>query len=83
MTDFNSEGWSKILEVFPDIDFTKELEEKPELSKYLAGSINQNSMKLDNPLDLPECPILDEDFSKYILLNGLPKCDEAKAAKLT
>ena len=43
----SSESWAKILEVFPDMDFTSELEENPELSKYLRGSINQYGVGLE------------------------------------
>ena len=45
MTDFNSEGWSKILEIFPDIDFTKEPyksmvdQTDPEYSKRMIRTI--------------------------------------------
>ena len=39
-------------------------------------------MGLENPLESAACPQLDGDFSKLVLLNGLPVCDEAKAAKL-
>ena len=34
-------------------------------------------------MDLKEAPTLDSDFSKWVLLNGLPKCDEKKSVKLT
>ena len=29
-----------------------------------------------------DAPTLDSDFSKFIIMNGLPKCDEKKADKL-
>ena len=32
---------------------------------------------------MKEAPKLDSDFSKWVLLNGLPKCDEKKSVKLT
>lgn len=31
---------------------------------------------------MKEAPKLDDDFSKYIILNGIPKCDEKKLEKL-
>mmetsp|Transcript_216 Transcript_216/g.392 ORF Transcript_216/g.392 Transcript_216/m.392 type:complete len:732 (+) Transcript_216:22-2217(+) len=80
--NLDCEGWTKIVEIFPEMDFSKELEEKPELSKYLRGSINQLSTLVEPPLSLKEAPELDSDFSKYIVINGLPLCDEKKAQKL-
>ena len=38
---------------------------------------------MQNPRTLPDAPKLDEDFSKYILINNLPKCDAEKSKKLT
>lgn len=64
------------------MDFTEELQEKPELAKYMRNAINAKSLGLEAPLESPQAPKLDNDFSKFILLNGLPKCDEKKAAKL-
>ena len=81
--DLNNEGWSKILKIYPEMDFTKELEENDQLSKYLRDAINKNSLGLENPLEEPDCPKLDDDFSKMILMNGLPKCDEKKASRFT
>jgi hypothetical protein len=31
---------------------------------------------------MPNRPKLDDDFSKFIVLNGLPKCDAKKSEKL-
>ena len=81
--DLECEGWAKILNVFPDMDFTAELNEKPELAAYLKNAINSQSMGLEQSDDLPECPKMDNDFSRHIIINGLPKCDAKKAAKLT
>ena len=80
--DIECEGWNKILEIYPDMDFSKELQEKPELQKYMRGAINQKSLGLTNPLKSKEAPVLDNDFSKFVLLNGLPKVNEEKAEKL-
>lgn len=82
--DIECEGWSAILQIYPDMDFTQECEDNPELKAYLVGAINANSVGLENPLELPECPKLDNDFSKMVLLNGLPICkSEEKWMKLT
>jgi len=81
--DIDCEGWSKILKVFPEMEFSKELEEKPELASYLRNAINTKAQDVEEPEELKECPKLDNDFSKFIILNGLPKCDEKKASKLT
>lgn len=80
--DLECEGWSKILEIFPDMEFADELSEQPELGKYLKSSINTKSVGIDRPQELPDRPKLDDDFSKFIVLNGLPKCDLKKSEKL-
>jgi len=36
---------------------------------------------LECPLDTKEAPKLDTDYSKYIIMTGLPVCDEAKSLK--
>jgi hypothetical protein len=81
--DLECEGWARILEIFPDMDFTSELEEQPELGGYLKAAINAKSVGIDHPQELPDRPKLDDDFSKFIVLNGLPKCDTKKSEKLT
>lgn len=80
--DIECEGWAKILKVFPDMDFSAELEANPDLTKYLRDSINTLAQEAEDPMQDKECPKLDNDFSRHILMNGLPKCDEKKAAKL-
>ena len=80
--DLECEGWAKILEIFPEMDFAAELEEQPELGKYLKSAINTKSVAIDRPSELPDRPKLDDDFSKFIVLNGLPKCDAKKSEKL-
>ena len=80
--DIDCEGWSAILQIYPKMNFDQECEENPKLQTYFKGAINTNSVGLENPLELPECPNLDNDFSKLVLLNGMPKCEPKKAEKL-
>ena len=47
--DLECEGWSKILEIFPDMNFSEELEAQPELAKYLRGAINAKSTGIEHP----------------------------------
>jgi hypothetical protein len=82
MDNIDSEGWKQILNVFPEMDFTEELAEKPTLSNYLRSSINKFSLNIDDPLESETCPKLDTDFSKFIILNGLPKAKPDKLQKL-
>lgn len=37
---------------------------------------------MEDPRKRADAPKLDEDFSKYFLINNLPKCNEAKSKKL-
>ena len=41
-----------------------------------------NVNQVEDPRKRPDAPKLDEDFSKYFLINNLPKCNEAKSKKL-
>jgi hypothetical protein len=54
------------------MDFTAELTETPDLGNFLRDSINKHSLNVTDPLLDPACPPLDRDFSKFIILNGLP-----------
>jgi hypothetical protein len=47
--DLECEGWARILEIFPEMSFTDELNEQPELAKYLKSAINTKSMGMDRP----------------------------------
>lgn len=44
--DIDCEGWSKILKVFPDMDFSTELQDKPELATYLRNAINSKALEM-------------------------------------
>lgn len=39
--DIDCEGWQKILELFPDMNFDEECVENPKIQKYLRSAINQ------------------------------------------
>lgn len=62
--DIECEGWSKILEIFPKMDFTEELAATPELAKYMRPAINFHSKEIEHPETLKDAPKLDSDFSK-------------------
>ena len=80
--DIECEGWSRILKVFPEMDFKDFLTEKPELTKYIKDAINKRALDAQDPEEDKALPKLDNDFSKIILINNLPVCDEKKASKL-
>ena len=65
------------------MDFSAELTAQPELGTYMRAALNFNSQGLEHPNSMKEAPTLDNDFSKWVLLNGLPKCVESKSVKLT
>ena len=81
--DIDCEGWARILKVFPEMDFTDVLSESPELAPFIKDAINKKALDMEDPEQDKNLPKLDNDFSKIILLNGLPVCDEKKAEKLT
>lgn len=78
-----SEAFRKLTNYYPGLNFDKEIEQNPELADYIRSACASNVNQVDNPRTRPDAPKLDEDFSKYFLINNLPKCDEAKSKKLT
>ena len=64
------------------MNFTQELEDMPEIAPYLRDAINNKYQDMQDPEEDPKLPKLDNDFSKIMLLNGLPKCDRKKSEKL-
>jgi len=38
--DIDCEGWQKILEYFPEMNFDEECVENPKIQKYLRSAIN-------------------------------------------
>ena len=67
-----NEGWEKLKEFFPELDFTEELKEKPRLWESLRRSISAVAPKIVPPLTNSDAPKLDDDFSMYFVINNLP-----------
>lgn len=65
------------------MDFSAELTKNPNLASYMNGALNFHSQGLEKPDEMKDAPKLDSDFSKWVLINGLPKCNEEKSKKLT
>lgn len=76
------EELEKLIEYYPDINFTDILTEKPHLAEFFQKQIQIEAAKVTDPLLNPNAPKLDEDFSNYFVINNLPKCEEAKVSKL-
>ena len=78
-----SDSYNRLKRMFPELDFSAELAENPELAEYVRQACINVVNNVDEPLSKPDAPKLNEDFSKYFVINNLPKCDEARAKKLT
>ena len=78
----DTDHFKKIKKLYPGLNFDKELEEKPELAEYIRSACAYMSNGLEDPNKSANVPKLDKDFSKYFVVNNLPKCDEAKSKKL-
>ena len=76
------EEFVKLRQSFPEMDFTEELRERPHLAEFLQKQIQFEAAKVTEPLNSPNAPKLNEDFSNYFMINNLPKCEEAKVGKL-
>ena len=78
----DSEAYKRITSFYPEIDFKEEIAKNEELADFIRSACAQNVNQIDNPRVRPDAPKLDEDFSKYFIINNLPKCNEAKSKKL-
>lgn len=79
----DSEYFRRLTNYFPDLTFDNEISQNVELADFIRTSCASNANQVENPRLRADAPKLDEDFSKYFLINNLPKCDAAKSVKLT
>lgn len=70
-------------EQLPGLDFKEEIEKNPELEDYIYKECLLYGATFVHPLKREEAPKLDENFSSYFMLCGLPKVDDVKRSKLT
>lgn len=77
-----SEAFDKLKRLFPELNFEEELKQNPELADYIRHACSSNAVVVEDPKKRSDTPKLNEDFSKYFVINNLPKCDEAKSKKL-
>ncbi len=77
-----SESYNKLLQFYPDLDFEEIISEKPELAEFIRQACVSNSVAVDDPLKKSDAPKLDEDFSKYFVINNLPIVNAEKQGLL-
>lgn len=77
-----SEPFRRLTNYFPNLSFEEEVVQNAELADYIRTACAANVNAVDNPRTRSDAPKLDDDFSKYFIVNNLPKCDEAKSKKL-
>ncbi len=77
-----SESFKQIHNLFPNIDFNDDIYQNPELAEYIRQACVANAIQVEDPRKRTEAPKLDEDFSKYFVINNLPVCDAEKSKKL-
>ena len=63
---------TKLLSIFPDLDFSDVLSEKPHLADYIKKEIQRESASVKDPLGQADAPKLDENFNNYFVINNLP-----------
>jgi hypothetical protein len=78
----SSQALTNLQKVYPNLNFDKEIEENVELAEHIKYAVINQGITHSTPLARPEAPKLDEDFSKYFVINNLPKVDGEKAKKL-
>jgi hypothetical protein len=79
---YDCEAYKRITNYFPSVNFDAPIAENAELADYIRSACAHNVNQIDNPRTRSDAPKLDEDFSKYFVINNLPKCNEAKSKKL-
>jgi RNA recognition motif-containing protein len=52
------------------------------LSEHLRNALFNNANIVEDPRKKVDAPKLDQDFSKYFVINNLPICDAEKSKKL-
>ena len=68
--------------MFPDLDFTEAVANDKAILDQLKQAIQKAAMTATDPLQSPDAPKFNDDFSNYFVINNLPKTNEAKIAKL-
>lgn len=76
------DAFKKIQALYPTFSFEEEIKTNPELSEHLRQACFSNAYQVEDPRKKPEAPKLDDDFSKYLVINNLPICDAEKSKKL-
>lgn len=79
----DSDAYKRIINYYPNVRFDEEIAKNEELADFIRTACAHNVNQIDNPRTRPDAPKLDEDFSKYFIINNLPKCNEEKSKKLT
>ena len=74
------------MELFQDLhlDFSQEISKNKDLEKYINQAVSDPKVfsQYENPLEKPEAPKLNTDFSNYFIIAGLPKVSQEKQVKL-
>lgn len=78
-----SDAYRRLINYYPGMKFDDEVQTNPEIADFIRSACAANVNQVDNPRQMNDAPKLDEDFSKYFLINNLPKCDKEKSKKLT
>lgn len=79
---YDNEAYKRLKNYYPGLKFDAEVEQQEELAEYIRQACVNNVNQVEDPRKRADAPKLDEDFSKYFLINNLPKCNEAKSKKL-
>jgi len=61
-----------------------DIQKNPDLEKFINEVVGNTDFmkKFYDPLDQPKAPILNDDFSNYFIIAGLPKAQKEKLPKL-
>eukprot|EP00347_Sterkiella_histriomuscorum_P005175 403357608 len=77
-----SDAFRKIQNLYPNFSFEEEIKQNIEVSEYIRNACLSNVAMIEDPKTKSDAPKLNEDFSKYFVINNLPICDAEKSKKL-
>jgi len=79
---YDNDAFKRLNVYYPGINFDSEVEQNEELSDFIRQACVSNVNQVEDPRKRADAPKLDDDFSKYFLINNLPICNEAKSKRL-
>ena len=76
-----TEAYQKLKKLYPDLDFL-DAPIDGDFPEHIKNSIAKTSKDVEDPLKMKEAPVLNTDFSMFIIVVGMPVITPEKKDKL-